>query len=133
MEILNKAYDRACCEVEDILNHPTLDKQDVELLGNFVDIIKDVEMIYDYQDKMDGYSQMNGNSYNSYMRGNSGRMSSYNNRNSYGRNRSMNNGYSGNDSREMMIDQLHDVASMATDEKDRKAVDRLIQQMQNRE
>lgn len=31
MEILEKTYDRACCEVEDILNRQSLSKQDVEL------------------------------------------------------------------------------------------------------
>lgn len=125
MDILGKAYDRACCESEDILNHQKLDKQDVELLGEFVDIIKDIEMIYDYRNKTDGYSQMNGNS---YMDGRSGRMMPYmyGNRNySYG----SDNGYSRTSNKETMIEHLKNVADMAMDEKDRKAVERLISQM----
>lgn len=128
MDILGKAYDRACCESEDILNHQNLDKQDVELLGEFVDIIKDIEMIYDYRNKTDGYSQMNGNS---YMDGRSGRMMPYmyGNRNySYG----SDNGYSRTSNKETMIEHLRNVADMAIDEKDRKAVEKLISQMGDR-
>ena len=128
MDILEKAYDRACCESEDILNHQSLDKQDVELLGEFVDIIKDIEMIYDYRNKTDGYSQMNGNS---YMDGRSGRMMPYmyGNRNySYG----SDNGYSRTSNKETMIEHLRNVADMAMDEKDRKAVEKLISQMGDR-
>lgn len=128
MDILEKAYDRACCESEDILNHQSLDKQDVELLGEFVDIIKDIEMIYDYRNKTDGYSQMNGNS---YMDGRSGRMMPYmyGNRNySYG----SDNGYSRTSNKETMIEHLRNVADMAIDEKDRKAVEKLISQMGDR-
>lgn len=128
MDILEKAYDRACCESEDILNHQKLDKQDVELLGEFVDIIKDIEMIYDYRNKTDGYSQMNGNN---YMDGRSGRMMPYmyGNRNySYG----SDNGYSRTSNKETMIEHLRNVADMAIDEKDRKAVEKLISQMGDR-
>ena len=106
------------------MNHQNLDKQDVELLGELIDIVKDVEIIYDYQDKMDmGYSQMNGSS---YMRGRSGRMMPYNRGSSYGRN----GGYSRNDNKEAMLDHLQDVMDMAVDEKDRKAISRLISQME---
>lgn len=126
MDILEKAYDRACCESEDILNHQKLDKQDVELLGEFVDIIKDIEMIYDYRNKMDGYSQMNGSN---YMDGRSGRMMpymySYNRGSSYG-----NDGeYSRTSNKDEMINHLQKVANMAMDDKDRKAVERLMEQM----
>jgi hypothetical protein len=127
MEILNKTYDRACCEVEDILNRQSLSKQDVELWGALVDIIKDVEMIYDYQDKMDGYSQMNGSS---YMNERSGRMMpTYN----YGSHRRDSNGYSRSDNREMVLNHLQNVADMAMDEKDKKAVSRLISQMESQQ
>lgn len=127
MEILEKSYDRACCEIEDILSHQKIDKQDVEIWGDLVDIIKDIEMVYDYQDKVDGYSQMNGGS---YMRGRSGRMPMYNRGNSYSRGRSMNNGYSRDESKDMMLDHLQEVMDMAVDEKDRKAIERLMSQMQ---
>lgn len=126
MEILEKSYDRACCEIEDILSRQKLDTQDVELWGDLVDIIKDIEMVYDYQDKTNGYSQMNGES---YMRGRSNRMMPYGrsyNYGSYGRN---SDGYSRNDNKDMMLEHLQNVADMAMDEKDRKAVERLMEQM----
>lgn len=76
---------------------------------------------------MSGYSQMNGG--NSYMRGRSGRMMPmYGRGSSYGR--GGNNGYSRDGSKEAMLDHLQDIADMATDEKDRKAVMRLMQQME---
>ena len=85
-------------------------------------------MIYDYRNKTDGYSQMNGNS---YMDGRSGRMMPYmyGNRNySYG----SDNGYSRTSNKETMIEHLRNVADMAIDEKDRKAVEKLISQMGDR-
>lgn len=123
MEILEKTYDRACCEVEDILNRQSLSKQDVELWGDLVDIIKDVEMIYDYRDKTEGYSQMNS------MRGRSGRMMPiYNRGSSYGRN----GGYSRTSNKDEMLDHLQDAMDIAVDEKDKKAVERLMSQMMER-
>ena len=71
---------------------------------------------------------MNGNS---YMDGRSGRMMPYmyGNRNySYG----SDNGYSRTSNKETMIEHLRNVADMAIDEKDRKAVEKLISQMGDR-
>ena len=125
MDFLDKTYDRASCEIDDILQHQSFDKQDVELLGDLVDIVKDIEMIYDYQYKADSYSQMD-----SYDRGRSGRMMPmYNRGNSYMRGRSMGNGYSRNDNKDMLLDRLQEVMDMAVDEKDKRAVERLMDQM----
>ena len=125
MDILDKTYDRASCEIEDILQHQSFDKQDVELLGDLIDIVKDIEMIYDYQYKADDYSQMD-----SYSRGRSGRMMPMNNRgSSYNRGRSMGSGYSRSDNREILLDHLQEVMDMAVDEKDKRAVERLMDQM----
>lgn len=119
MDIFDKTYDRASCEIDDILSHQKFDKQDIEMLGALIDITKDIEMIYDYQDKLNGYSQMNGNS---YMRGRFGRNMSYGR--SYG--------YSRNDNKDVILDHLQNIADMTMDEKDRKAVERLMQQMSER-
>lgn len=126
MEILEKTYDRACCEIDEILNHQKLDKQDVEIWGELIDIIKDIEMIYDYKDKSEGYSQMNGES---YMRGRSNRMMPYGRSYNYGSYNRDNGGYSRNDNKDMMLEHLQNIADMAMDEKDRKAVERLMDQM----
>ena len=111
--MLDRVYDRSSCEIEDILQHPKFDKQDVEILGELVDIIKDIEMVYDYQNNMNGYSQMNG------MMGRSGR---------YMRGRSMTN-YPQDNNRDMLLEHLTNVANMAVNEKDRKAIERLMSQM----
>ena len=121
MDTLDKIYDMMYCELDDIAKKDKLDSKDVELIDKFVDIIKDIDEIGKYSDTS-GYSQMNGG--NSYMRGRSGRMMPM-----YGR--GGNNGYSRDGSKEAMLDHLQDIADMATDEKDRKAVMRLMQQMEN--
>lgn len=125
MELIDKVYDRTSCEIEDVLQHQSFDKQDVEILGELIDIVKDVEMIYDYRNKMDG---------GSYMRERSGNMMPMYGRSSYARGRSMNinNGYSRSDNKTVLLDHLQDVADMAMDENDRKAVERLMQQMMDK-
>lgn len=124
MDFLDKTYDRASCEIEDILQHQKFDKSDVEMLGELIDIVKDIEMVYGYQD---GSQMDNGN----YMRGRSGRMMPYG-RGMYMRGRSMTGTYSRDDNKDMMINHLQEVADMAIDDKDRKAVERLISQMDSR-
>lgn len=116
---LDRIYEMMYCELDDIAKKDKLDSKDVELIDKFVDIIKDIDEISTSSDM--GYSQ-------TYGRGRSGRMM-YNRGSSYGRGRSMNNGYSRTESKDMMLEHLQDVADMAVDEKDRKAVNRLMQQM----
>lgn len=106
------------CELDDIASKEKLDVKDVELIDKFVDIIKDINEIDSSQD-MDGYSQM-------YMRGRSGRMMPM-----Y-RGRSMTGSYSHNDNKSDILDHLAEVADMAIDEKDRKAIERLMSQMSER-
>lgn len=134
MDILDIIYDKACCELEEIGKKEKLDSKDVELMDKFVDIMKDIEEMSGSQDQM-GYSQTgggynNGSSYGRGMRMN--RMNPMYNR-SYGRGsygRSMNGGYSRAESKDMMLDKLQEVMDMAVDEKDRKAVERLMTQME---
>lgn len=126
MDILDKIQDMMYCELEDVSKKDKLDTKDVELIDKFVDIIKDIDDIAGTQDM--GYSQMNGRSYNngsSYMRGRSNRMPMYSRGSSYSR-----GGYSREDSKEVMLDHLQDVMNMAVDEKDRKAISRLMEQME---
>lgn len=120
MDVIDKAYDRACCELEGILQLQTMSKQDVEVFGELIDIVKDIVMMDEPQ--MGGYSQMYG--------------SGYNGGSSYGRGRSMYGGrgssYSRNSNKDEMLDHLQDIMNMASDEKDRKAISRLIEQMSER-
>lgn len=131
MDVLDMIYDKAYCELEEIGKKEKLDSKDVELMDKFVDIIKDIEEMRMSSEPM-GYSQT-GSSYTnggSYMRGRSYRMNPMYNR-SYGRGSSYGNGYSRDESKEMMLDHLQKVMDMAVDEKDRKAVERLMTQMMN--
>ena len=123
MDTLDKIYDMSFCELDDIAKKDKLDSKDVELIDKFIDIIKDIEEIGSYQD-----GGMGGSSY--AMRGRSGRMMPMYNRGSYSRGRSMNGGYSRAESKDMMLDKLQEVMDMAVDEKDRKAVERLMAQME---
>lgn len=120
MDIIDRAYDRACCELEDILQKQKFEGRDVEYFGEFIDILKDI-------DKMGtmNYSQTNNDSRYNNDNGYSGRMPMY----GYMRGRSNNSGYSRDESKTMMLDHLQKVADMAIDEKDRKAVERLMSQM----
>lgn len=132
MDVLDMIYDKAYCELEEIGKKEKLDSKDVELMDKFVDIIKDIEEMGMSSEPM-GYSQTGGSYTNggSYaMRGRSGRMNPMYNRN-YGRGsngRSM-TGYSRDESRDMILDHLQEAMDMAVDERDRKAVERLMEQM----
>lgn len=131
MDTLDMIYDKVYCELDEISKKEKLDSKDVELIDKFVDIIKDIDEMGMSQDySMTGGSYGNGGS---YMRGNSTGGRSYGRgsygRNSYGRGMYGNNGYSRDDSKDMMLNQLQNIADMAVDEKDKRAVNRLMQQM----
>ena len=121
MDTLDRIYEMMYCELDDIAKKDKLDSKDVELIDKFVDIIKDIDEIGMSQSSDAGYSQMSGGN---YMRGRSGRTMPYTR--GY---RSMDSGYSRNDNKEMMLEHLQNVADMANDDKDRKAVLRLMDQM----
>lgn len=129
MDTLDRIYDMMYCELDDMSKKEKLDTKDVELIDKFVDIIKDIDEIGMSQDT--GYS-MGGNSYGRYNRGNSYRGNSYGRsygRGSYGRD---GNGYSRGSNKDEILDYLRDVMDMADDDKDRKAISRLMSQMSER-
>ena len=105
MDILDKIYEKMFCELGDIANKDKLDSKDVDLVDKFVDIIKDIDEISMSQDPEDmkhsKYGQM-GRSYDTR---------------------------DGN--KEHLMSELNRVMSMATDDRDRKAISRLIEQMGN--
>ena len=122
MDTLDKTYEIACCELDQLNKKGgNYDVKEIEIMGELVDIVKDIEGLWNSQES--GYSMMGGNS---YMRGRSGRMMPYNRGSSYERG----NGYSRTDNKEMMLSHLQNVADMATDERDRRAVEKLMQQME---
>lgn len=138
MDVFDNIYDAVCCELEEFGKKDKFDIKDIEIMDKLVDIAKDITEMGMPQEPM-GYSQT-GSSYangENYMRGRSNRMMPMYNR-SYGRGissygRGMSNGYSRDESKEMMLDRLQEAMDMAVDEKDRKAVSRLMEQMENRQ
>lgn len=129
------------CEIDDISRSGKLDLSAVEVLGELVDILKDIgsiEMFEEYgENPDDGYSFASGYARNGYaMKGNSYR-NSYND----GRGRSYNygysrrggrGGYSRDDSKEYMIQKLEMLKNEAMDDKDRQSIQMLIEQMYNK-
>ena len=126
MDALDRVYDKVYCEIDDIGKKDKLQMQDIEALDKLVDIIKDIEEMNPSQDVM--YSGNNG----SYARGRS--MRNMYGRNSYanrGYNYARSNSYSRNDSKDIMLEHLADIADMAVDDRDRKAVEKLMDQMRS--
>lgn len=126
MEMLDRIYDKVYCEIEDIGKKEKLQMADVEALYKLVDIMKDIDEIEMSQDGMYSNTGRSYNNGNSYMRGRSNRGSSYRNGSSYARG----NSYSRDDSKDMMLDHLQDIMDMAVDDRDRKAIEKLMSQMQ---
>lgn len=118
MDVLDKVYDMVYCELEDISKKDKMSMQDLDALGKLVDIVKDIDKIGEMTDS--GYSQ------NSY-RGSGNSYGSRYNRNSY---RGSGNSYSRDESKEHMLNQLEQVMNMAVDDRDRNAINKLMQQMQ---
>lgn len=131
MDTLDRTYEIACCELDELNKKGgNYDVKEIEIMGELVDIVKDIEGLWNSQES--GYSMMGGNSYgNGYSRGRSNRMMyGYGRGSSYGRGYDK-NGYSRGANKDEMLDHLQVVADMAMDEKDKKAIERLMTQMES--
>ena len=139
MQEFDNIKDMLYCEIDEISHHQKLDMNTVKVLGEIVDILKDIGSVEMFEEgigvqedeysfangysRNNGYSQKrmpiyydNGNSYRGGMNGGYGRR---------GR------GYSREDGKMHMIDKLEGLMNEAADQKDRDAIQRLIEQMQN--
>ena len=145
MQEFDNIKDMVYCELDEISRQKKLDMNTVEILGELVDILKDIgsiemfeEGINIQEDDLYGYSR-NGDGH--YQRGYSQRRMPiyYDNGNSYrGGNyggsygtgyRRDRGGYSRADGKDHMIKKLHDLMNEAQDNQDREAISRLIDQM----
>ena len=144
MEVFDNVKDMVYCEIDEISRRDKLDMNTVKILGELVDILKDIGSIEMFEDGVqiqeDDYSYMNNYSRNNgmgggysqkrfpiYYEGNSyrggyGRMS-----NGYSRRR--NGGYSREDGKQHIINKLEHLMNEANDEQDRQAIQSLIEQM----
>lgn len=146
MREFDNIKDMVYCELDEISHQGKLDMNTVKVLGELVDILKDIGSVEMFEEGIDvqgeeyslsngysrngGYSQKRmpiyydngnnsnyGNSYNSYRGGNGG----------YSR---RSRGYSYDDSKAHMIEKLNHLMMEASDQQDKEAIQRLIDQMQ---
>ena len=127
-------------EIADISHAGKINKDIICELGELVDILKDIGSVEMFEDGIqfteDGYSFMDGNDGYSQRR-----PYYYNNGNSYRNNgRSYNSGYgrmgrggySREDGKEHMVEKLERLMMETHDQNDRDAIQRLINQMENK-
>lgn len=142
MQEFDRIKDLIYDELEELSHVDRLSKEVVCVIGELVDILKDMGTIEMFEDgdyaPDDEYSLANsyargGSSQRSYSRGNS-----YNNGNSYrggrggsGYSRRGGRGYSRADGKEHMIEKLEHLMNEAQSEADRVAIKKLIDQMDN--
>ena len=145
MREFDNIKDMVYCELDEISHQGKLDMNTVKVLGELVDILKDIGSVEMFEEDIDiqgeeyptpneynrngGYSQRRmpiyydnggnsyGNSYNNYRGGNGG----------YSR---RSRGYSYDDSKAHMIEKLNHLMMEASDQQDKEAIQRLIDQMQ---
>ena len=140
-QVKNMIYD----EIDQISHKGQLNKDAICVLGDLVDILKDIGTIemfeeniyvedngaYHTFDENKGYStrmpRMRYYEGDGYQMGNSYRYGSYPMRDRYSRR----GGYSREDGKEHMIQKLEHLMNEATDEQDRQSIQRLIDQMHN--
>lgn len=137
MQVFDNVKDMVYCEIDDISHQNKLDMNSVKVLGELVDILKDIGSIEMFEEGIN--IQEDEYSYNGYRSNNGGysqrRMPVYyNNSNSYrngGNSYARRNGYSRDDAKHHMIQKLENIMDEATEDKDRNAIQRLIEQMEN--
>lgn len=130
-----RAKEMLCGEIEKIVGEGNLNREKLDLLHELTDTLKNLFKIEMYEQAEQGYSRDGGNYSNRdrrYSRDNS--MDSSYGGNSYdysGRRHLVRAHYSRDDGREEMMDELDDLMNKAPTEKDREAIRRCINLMQN--
>ena len=133
MEYMYELKDKLCKELDEIARKPEMGAGDLEIIHKLTDTIKNLDKIEMLEDD-GGYSQagdweIEGRAYN--------RGSSYarRKRDSMGRycrdGRMMRGGYSRHDAKEAMMDQMEDLMAQAGSEKEREAIRRCMNQLEN--
>ena len=142
MQEFDNVKDMVYCEIDEISRQGKLDMNTVKVLGELVDILKDIGSIEMFEEGINiqeddysyggGYSRNNGYSQRRmpiyYNDGNSYR----NNRNGYQMRSNSRYGYSRDDAKEHMVQKLEHLMNEAQDEQDKQAIQRLINQMDNK-
>ena len=132
MEYMYELKEKLCDELEEIANKSELGAGDLEIVHKLTDTIKNLDKIEMLEDG--GYSQagdweIEGRAYN---RGNSYARRKRDSMGRYSRDgRMMRGGYSRHDAKEAMMDQMEDLMAQAGSEKEREAIRRCMNQLEN--
>ena len=134
MQEFDNVKDMIYDEIENISHQGQLNKDAVCVLGELVDILKDIGTVEMFEEGIyvpeNEYSLASGNGGYSYRNGSRGTNNYRNNRSynySYGYGRR--GGYSREGAHDHMVQQLHQIMNEAQNDEDRMAVQRLIDQM----
>ena len=133
MEYMHELKDKLCKELDEIARKPEMGAGDLEIIHKLTDTIKNLDKIEMLEDG--GYSQ--AGDWEADMRGTYGRGSSYRGRkrDSMGRysreGRGGRGGYSRNDAKEAMIEQMEMLMEQAGSEREREAIRRCMGQLEN--
>lgn len=132
MEYMYELKDKLCKELDEIARKPEMGAGDLEIIHKLTDTIKNLDKIEMLEDG--GYSQagdweIEGRAYN---RGNSYARRKRDSMGRYSRDgRMMRGGYSRHDAKEAMMDQMEDLMAQAGSEKEREAIRRCMNQLEN--
>lgn len=133
MEYMYELKDKLCKELDEIARKPEMGAGDLEIIHKLTDTIKNLDKIEMLEDG--GYSQ--AGDWEADMRGTYGRGSSYRGRkrDSMGRysreGRGGRGGYSRHDAKEAMMEQMEMLMDQAGSEKEREAIRRCMNQLEN--
>ena len=133
MEYMHELKEKLCDELEEIARKPEMGAGDLEIIHKLTDTIKNLDKIEMLEDG-GGYSQagdweIEGRAYN---RGNSYARRKRDSMGRYSRDgRMMRGGYSRHDAKEAMMDQMEDLMAQAGSEKEREAIRRCMNQLEN--
>ena len=134
MEYMDKLRDKLCDELDEIARKPEMSAGDLETAHKLTDTIKNIDKIAMLEED-GGYSQ--AGDWEADMRGTYGRGSSYRGRkrDSMGRysreGRGGRGGYSRNDAKESMMEQMEMLMDQAGSEREREAIRRCMGQLEN--
>ena len=132
MEYMYELKEKLCDELDEIARKGELGAGDLEIVHKLTDTIKNLDKIEMLEDG--GYSQagdweIEGRAYN---RGNSYARRKRDSMGRYSRDgRMMRGGYSRHDAKEAMMDQMEDLMAQAGSEKEREAIRRCMNQLEN--
>ena len=133
MEYMYELKEKLCKELDEIARKPEMGAGDLEIIHKLTDTIKNLDKIEMLEDG--GYSQ--AGDWEADMRGTYGRGSSYRGRkrDSMGRysreGRGGRGGYSRNDAKEDMMEQMEMLMDQAGSEREREAIRRCMGQLEN--